>query len=196
MQLVRKLTAGLRVALRATVMLPERIGKQQYQQLSQKVPESVSRTGSRQWSERARATYLRRPWSVQLVRKPAAGLHDVFRAAVILLSASANSNSSSLARKCQPERNQGQAAAARGRRRLTPSDPRPSARGSMIYLGYFGDARHDRTIGVRPLPRAARATAVRKLPADDGEQSENGRVPPGRRSRATHRQGHAPSRTR
>ena len=105
------------------------------------------------------------------------------------------SHSSTLSQAQNLPRDQGQAAASRGRRRETPGDPRPSACGSTTHLGYFGGARYDETFNVRPLLRAARANAVRKLLADDGEQSENGRVPPRRRSRATHRQGHAASRT-
>jgi hypothetical protein len=89
---------------------------------------------------------------------------------------------------------QGQLAASRGRRRETPGDPRPSACASMTHPGYFGDARHDRTIGVRPLPRAAPEN-VRKLLVGDGEQPKNVCVVSGRRSRATRQQEHAPSRT-
>ena len=91
---------------------------------------------------------------------------------------------------------QAQKATSKGRRRQTPSDPRPSGCGSTTRPRYFGGARHVGIIGVRPPLRATRENAVRKLPVDDGEQSENRRMPPGRRSRATHRQGHAPSRTR
>ena len=89
---------------------------------------------------------------------------------------------------------QGQLAASRGRRRETPGDPRPSACASMTHPGYFGDARHDRTIGVWPLPRAAPEN-VRKLLVGDGEQPKNVCVVSGRRSRATRQQEHAPSRT-
>jgi hypothetical protein len=90
---------------------------------------------------------------------------------------------------------QGQAAASRGRRRETPADPRPSACASVTHPGYFGDARHDRTIGVRPLPRSAPENVVRKLLVGDGEQPKNVCVVSGRRSRATRQQEHAPSRT-
>ena len=88
-----------------------------------------------------------------------------------------------------------QQATSRGRRRETPGDPRPSTCAPTTHPGYFDGAGHDGAIAWRLIPRAARANAVRKLPADDGEQSENGRVQPGRRSRATRRQEHAPSRT-
>ena len=64
----------------------------------------------------------------------------------------------------------------------------------MTHPGYFGDARHDRTIGVRPLPRSVPGNAVRKLLVGDGEQPKNVCVMSGRRSRETRRQEHAPSR--
>ena len=83
--------------------------------------------------------------------------------------------------------------ASRGRRRETPADPRPSACASVTHPGYFGDARHDRTIGVRPLPRSAPENVVRKLLVGDGEQPKNVCVVSGRRSRATRQQEHAPS---
>eukprot|EP01043_Picozoa_sp_COSAG02_P067356 COSAG02_NODE_10799_length_1855_cov_147.789662_2_plen_156_part_00 len=85
---------------------------------------------------------------------------------------------------------------SRGRRRETPGDLRPSTCAPTTHPGYFDGAGHNGTIAWRLILRAARANAVRKLPADDGEQSENGRVPLARRSRATHRQGHAASRSR
>ena len=89
---------------------------------------------------------------------------------------------------------QAEKATSKGRRRETPSDPRPSACGSTTHPDYFGGARHVRIIGVRPPLRAARENAVRKLLVSDGEQPNKGRVVSGRLSRATHRQGHAPSR--
>ena len=54
-----------------------------------------------------------------------------------------------------------------------------------MHPGYFVGARHDRTIGVRPLLRPARENADRELPAGDREQPQNVCVVSGRRSRAT-----------
>ena len=65
---------------------------------------------------------------------------------------------------------QAQKATSKGRRRETPSDPRPSACGSTTHQEYFGGARHVRIIGVRPPLRAARENAVRKLLVSDGER--------------------------
>ena len=64
-----------------------------------------------------------------------------------------------------------------------------------MHPGYFVGARHDRAIGVRPLPRSARENADRKLPVGDGEQPKHTCVVLGRHSRALYRQRHASSRT-
>ena len=85
--------------------------------------------------------------------------------------------------------NQGQKATSRGRRRETPGSPRPSTCASATHPWYFNGAKHDRAIAWRLIPRTARENAVRKLPADDGEQHK---TPSDRRSRATHWKAHAP----
>ena len=108
---------------------------------------------------------------------------------------SSNSHASTLSLAQNLPWDQAHKATSKGRRRGTPGDPRPSACGSTTNPGYFEGARHDRTVGMRPLPRSAPENADSKLPADDSEHSKNVCVVPGWRSRALHRQGHAPSRT-
>ena len=102
-QLTSTLATSLHDALQAVSILPDRGGKQQQQQLNRK---SVTRTGCQSGREKsvARATNLRRSWSVQLTSKLTTSLRDALQAVSILPDRGGKQQQQQLSRKVSARR--------------------------------------------------------------------------------------------